>query len=62
MNFTIKTAFFDEILGKHRPRRGGVNCKSRDQESRRWQEFGMELKQRPFTIYVELFMWNIIIE
>jgi len=46
------------VIGKHRPKGGGVNCKSRDYESRRWREFGIELKEGDPS----LFKWNTIIK
>jgi len=39
--------------GKHRPKRGGVNCKSRDESSGRWRIFGMDLEEDDRHIYVE---------
>ena len=40
-----RSCVYDLLVGKHWPKRSGVNCKRRDQESRRWRIFDMDLEE-----------------
>jgi len=42
------------IPGKHIPQRGGINCKRRDQESRRWRIFDMDLEENAGNTIVKI--------